>query len=395
LPLSEADYQRIWEDADQVRQWIDRMLKEFPELFPQAMHDGKYWLDGYERESRKMPGVRLRRLRVPGTADVYTLRPSFVLPSLTGRVEDVEKGLYLLSWGVPAEALVFCFGRNGMYWQRLAMRLGNFSLAGSTVRDPQRLPQHLAADEYHTTVQGQKVYASVTAAEGVFLGLCLSASADEEALTESYGDFRREAQNVDPAYAPKTVNTDGWMATRAAWRNLFATATLIWCFLHGFLKIRDRSSRKHGELRSRVWEVYRATTKEAFLAALEELGVWSAVQKFSASLQEYVDKLIRLGPEYATAYEHPGCCRTSNPVDRRLNLMNRVVAAGRRLHGSLDAAERRLRGVALVINFRPFTKRHQRRCPWSCPAHRLNRRTYHNHWLHNLYVSASLGGFRR
>lgn len=398
LPLSQAEYQRIWEDTDQVRQWIDDLLLQFPELFPQAMRGGQYWLDGYERESRKMPGIRLRRIRIPGTNQVYTLRPSFVLPSMAGHVEEVEKGLYLLSWGVSAEAVVFCFGKDVMYWQRLALRLGNCSLAGTTVRDPSCLPQHLAADEHHTTVQGQKVYTSVTAAEGVFLGLALSAAADEQALTESYDDFRQEAQNVDPDYAPQTVNTDGWMATRAAWRKLFPTVALIWCFLHGFLKIRDRSSRKHGELRRRVWEVYRAPTQEAFLAALEELGVWSAAQKLSASLQEYVDKLIRLGPEYAAAYEHPDCCRTSSSIDRRLNLLNRVVVAGRRLHGSLDAAERRLRGVALLINFRPFTQRHrrpQRNCPWSSPAHRLNRRVYHDHWLHNLYVSASLGGFRK
>ena len=51
---------------------------------------------------------------------------------------------------------------------------------------------------------------------------------------------------VSAAYAPATVNTDGWKATQAAWRTLFPTVVVILCFLHGFLKIRDRCRKAFG-----------------------------------------------------------------------------------------------------------------------------------------------------
>jgi hypothetical protein len=37
----------------------------------------------------------------------------------------------------------------------------------------------------------------------------------------------------------------------------------VLCFLHGFLKIRDRC-RKARELHRRIWDVYRAATVEEF-----------------------------------------------------------------------------------------------------------------------------------
>ena len=72
-----------------------------------------------------------------------------------------------------------------------------------------------------------------------------------------------EARDVDPTYTPATVNTDGWKATQKAWRTLFSTIAVVLCFLHGFLKIRDRSRKDH-ELHRRIWEVYRAATKGEF-----------------------------------------------------------------------------------------------------------------------------------
>ena len=57
--------------------------------------------------------------------------------------------LLLLSLGTPVWAVRLGFGRDEMYWQRLVESLGRNSLVGTTVRDPDRLPEHLAADEHH------------------------------------------------------------------------------------------------------------------------------------------------------------------------------------------------------------------------------------------------------
>ena len=44
---------------------------------------------------------------------------------------------------------------------------------------------------------------------------------------------------------------------------------MVLCFLHGFLKIRDRC-RKARELHRRVWDVYRAATAEEFRRLMNE-----------------------------------------------------------------------------------------------------------------------------
>jgi hypothetical protein len=77
-----------------------------------------------------------------------------------------------------------------------------------------------------------------------------------------------------------------------------------------------------------------------------------------------------------------------------MNALYRLLYANRALHGHLKAAESRLRGWALLMNFRPFEPQTRRRSGYQSAAHRLNKMKYHDDWLHNLYISASLGGLR-
>jgi hypothetical protein len=136
------------------------------------------------------------------------------------------------------------FGRSPMYWYRLERSLGRFSLVGTTIQAAERLPRHLVADEKHTALiehKTRKVYLAATAGSGCCLGMALAETAGADDLTKAYGVFRDEARCLDPEYRPETVNTDGWAATQAAWRTLFQGVTLILCFLHAFLKIRERA----------------------------------------------------------------------------------------------------------------------------------------------------------
>jgi hypothetical protein len=94
-------------------------------------------------ESKKLPGVRLRRIALKaGDADgktpVYTLTPSFVLPSMTGFTDEIEKALFLGGFGVPFWALTYVFGWNDVYWYRLTERLGRDDAVGTTLKDPAR-----------------------------------------------------------------------------------------------------------------------------------------------------------------------------------------------------------------------------------------------------------------
>lgn len=390
IPMTPEVYDRIWNDAGEVRRFLEPLIRALPELFPAGIEDG-FQLSGRLPESEKMPGIRLRQLRVQEQA--YTLRPSFVMSYMTGTVEELEHPLLLLSFGVPCWLVTKVFGHNDMFWQRHLERLGRNSLVGSTVRVAERLPTHLVADEHHADWCGEKGYVAVTAGGGCLLGVALAEAADEAHLTQAYGQFAAEAREVQPDYAPKTVNTDGWFATQNTFQALFATIAVVLCFLHGFLKIRDRCRKAH-ELHQRIWEVYRANTAVEFQTQMAAFRAWFDPGSWPAAVREMVAKLCQRESEYAVAYAHPGCHRTSNLVDRLMNRLTRLLYSGRGLHGHQHSSASRLRGWALLHNFRPFAPRSGRPREYQSPAHRLNGKQYHEHWLHNLQVSASLAGLR-
>ena len=49
--------------------------------------------------------------------------------------------------------------------------------------------------------------------------------------------------------------------------------------------------------------------------------------------------------------------------------------------------------LGVVEELRPFEPQTRRRTGYRIATHRLNKEKYHDNWLHNLYISASLGGF--
>jgi hypothetical protein len=389
--MTRPQYDDLWHQTDRLRAFLAGWAEAAPELFPAGFDQG-YRLHGLGRESRKLPGVKLRKI-VLADGTSYWLRPSFVTGYMTGTVDELAYPLLLAAHGVPPWLLTIGFGHSDMYWYRIIERLGRNSLVGTTVRDAARLPAHLAADEHHADWAGQKGYVATTVGGGCVLGVALTASADDVHLQEAYGVFAAEARDVEPEYAPETVNTDGWAATRNAFRAWFPKIAVVLCFLHGFLKIRDRCRKAH-ELHRRIWDVYRAATAEEFRRLMDEFQRWSETRTWTASVSEMLTKLWNKTESYVVAYDHPGCHRTSNAVDRPMNRLCRLMYASRGLHGHQGTSELRLRGWALLLNFRPYARRSNRPRAHDSPAHRLNGKRYHEHWLHNLMASTSLMGFR-
>lgn len=390
IPMTQELYNEIWHDAAQVRQYLENWMKQSPEVLPAEISSG-YSLTGCLPESKKLPGVRLRQLKT--TQGTYTLRPSFVMSYMSGTVCELEHPLLLLSLGVPYWAITLIYGRDEMYWHRHLERLGRNSLAGTTIRVPNQLPQHLVADEHHADWCGEKGYIAFTAGNGCILGLALSPKADEAHLTPAYEVFATEARDIAPDYGPQTVNIDGWQATKNAFTHLFTSITPILCFLHGFIAIRDRSRKEHG-LHQEIWDLYRSENAEDFRQNMAQFREVCQKGNWSKPVMEKIDKFCNRVEQYAVSYQHPDCHRTSNLVDRLMNRLTRVLYDNRGIHGHLMSSERRLRGWALLQNFRPFAPRSGMERPYQSPAHRLNQKQYHSHWLHNLQVSASLAGKR-
>ena len=194
------------------------------------------------------------------------------------------------------------------------------------------------------------------------------------------------------------MSVDGWASTHQAWLTLFPLVALIRCFLHGWLNIRSRGKLNESfrELSKQVWECYHAPSRWSFTQRLRRLREWARRRGVSAWLLEQVEKLCGRSKEYAEAYSHPDCHRTSNMLDRVMRSMNRYFDDGLHLHGGVEACDRHCRAWALIYNFKPWNPATVRANDgWRSPAERLNRHRYHHDWLQNLLISASLGGFRR
>jgi hypothetical protein len=400
IPIDQDTYERILGDAPAFRQYVDQMISQYPEVFPRAIGAG-YWLHDVLPASKKLPAVRLRRIKLTAPAadarTVFTIAPSFVLPYMTGYADEVEKALYLRKFGVPYAALTYVFGRNDDYWYRLENHLGRNSIVGTTVKTPEKLPTDLLADEKHTRLNGAPAYIATTVGDDCILGASVTLSADTDALTQGYTPFQTEARQVDAAYQPKTVNTDGWTPTQQAWQSLFPLITTILCFLHAFLKIQACSKRLQElfpEIQRRVWDAYHASDAATFLAKVADLQTWAKLTLPAGAALEAVLKLCAKAPLYAQAYAYPTAHRTSNMLDRHMDLLDRYLYSMRYFHGDLMAAEYSVRAWALLHNFTPYGTRAQVADQYQSPAHKLNGYTYHANWLQNLQVAASMGGVR-
>ena len=394
LPFSQEVYSACVKNSEDFRIYIDRQIEQFPELFPAEINQGYLMKDIYHPKKQPEP---TRRIEISGIA--YTIRPSFLMPYNTGVVEEIEKPLFLRKFNVPFWALSYVFGKYPMYWYRLEQSLGRNSIVGTTVRNPDDIPEHLAADEKHTRILGDKVYVATTVGNQCILGAAAAEDAGEQSLQDAYQVFKDEAQCIKPSYAPTTVNMDGWKATRNAWKFLFTSVVIICCFLHIFIKIRDRTKKKYkdifDEAATKLWDCYEAETKAKFVQRVRRLVEWCKKNNIPFVISKPIEKLRQNIALYKVAYDYPEAHRTSNMVDRLMQRMDRHLFSTQYFHGSIAAAELSIRGWALIHNFAPYNPRTVKNLNgFKSPAERLNQFRYHSNWLSNLSISASLGGYR-
>lgn len=182
----------------------------------------------------------------------------------------------------PSGALATVFGHDAMWWYRLYISLGKQSIVSTSVYNLESLPRDLLADEHHIKIRGEKAYVATTVGENCFLGMEVSSNANEASLEKAYGVFKEEVLSLDADYQPNSVNTDacpetsvGWWATQNAWKKLFPTIAVIECFLHAFLKVRDRATKKMNDYfntaADKIWNCYRTESKRQ-LAQSRGLG---------------------------------------------------------------------------------------------------------------------------
>jgi len=394
LPFaSETEYQEKMADKKTYRKYLNSSYQKYPELFPLDMKKG-YTFCGFIKSKKQE--IAMRRIKLKTTQEVYQIRPSFMMPYMIERTEQVEKALYLRKWGVPFDALAYVFGRNPMFWYRAYLTLGKPSIVGTTIKSADLLPKDLLADEKHTWINGDKIYAATTVAQGCLLGVGIAESVGADDLASAYQDYKEEALAIDPNYQPETVNTDGWLPTQQAWQQLFPTITTILCFLHAFLKIEKRAKRFQdlfAMLSEKAWDIYHSDNRGQFAQRIRRLREWASDNIPAGDLLAKVLELCANSKLFQLAFDYPRAYRTSATLDRLMNYQDRILYAAQYFHGTLHSAKLYLRAASLLWNFHPYGARTRSDFPnRHSPFEDLNGFSYHDNWLHNFLIASSLAG---
>ena len=386
LPIRQEEYDKIIGSPPKFRAWIDKQYRLNPELFPETFEKG-YKLHGKSISDKT--GVMTRRIKWRN-GQAWTVHPGFIMPSMTGYTEDVAKALYLRKYGVPYDGLVYVFGKDENYWYRIETRFGNKNIVATTVKTVE-IPKDVLADEHHSWMNGDKIAIATTVTHGVVLGAEVCPGFSKEELKEGYGVFKAEAKQVEPEYVPSTVNTDGWGGTIGAWLALFPMVVVIRCFLHAWLRIRERGKKLANffELGEKVWNVYYSATKSVMGQRIRRLREWS-MKQLSGVVQEKTLDLCDKQVEWSLWYENENSYTTSNELDRLMRSQNRYFDRGQHFHGTLASANLRSRSWAILHNYWDWgrkTRAENDGC--RCPAERLNGKRYAENWLENLLVATS------
>jgi len=389
LFITQEKYEQIVRQPMQFRAWIDKEYRLHPELFPEHFN-GKYSL--HDHTTSEKTGLMTRRIELnKGEKDeAWSVLPSFMMPYMTGYTEEVARALYLRKWGIPYEGLVYVFGRDENYWYRMETRFGRLNIVATTVKTAE-IPVDLLADEHHSKINGDKVAIATTVTNGVVLGAEVCSGFTKDELKAGYEVFAMEAKSVEPEYVPSTVNTDGYAATIGAWLALFPTAILLRCFLHAWLRIRDRSKTLANffELGEKVWDVYYSTTRRMMSQRIRRLRDWAMKNVSGVVLEKTLD-LCDKQAEWSLWYDHENAYTTSNELDRLMRSQNRYFDRGQHFHGTLESANERSRAWAVLHNYWDWGKKTRKANEgYRCPAERLNKKRYADCWLENLLVATS------
>lgn len=93
IPCSTQQYEQVVDDPEAFRNLLDQQIRATPDLFPPEIQRGYRMKDTYT--SRKT-GWKLRRIELRNL-ECYLVRPSFLMPYLSGRTEDVQAPLFFAS----------------------------------------------------------------------------------------------------------------------------------------------------------------------------------------------------------------------------------------------------------------------------------------------------------
>jgi hypothetical protein len=116
VPLAESEDDRLLTDGAYARARLETCSEDCPALFPDALPWGDAFC-GCPEPSSTQPR-RGRRMRLAQGRPVLTVAPALVMPSRTGRPQEVDHAVFLRRLPVPCGAIAAVCGRDPMYGYR-------------------------------------------------------------------------------------------------------------------------------------------------------------------------------------------------------------------------------------------------------------------------------------
>ena len=168
---------------------------------------------------------------------------------------------------------------------------------------------------------------------------------------------------------------------------------IIEYFLHVFLKIRNRATKKLAFFfdiaADKAWNCYRAETKRSLSQQLRRFREWWTLKNVPKSpMKEAISKLWTKKGSWMKHFDNPKAKRTSNMLDRLMRLMKKHKINSQMFHNDIEATTMNFRAVALIHNFAPSSPSTWKKEPnFKSPVARLNKKVYAQNWFENLIIS--------
>ncbi len=138
LPIEEGiDYEALVQDRESYRTYLNAQIAKHPELFPEGIEAG-YRFHGLVESSRQQ--LTTRRIYLPHQQSAYQIRPDFMMPYMSERVDVADKALYLKEHGISYDGIAYVLGQSERHWYTLLQGMGRVSIVGTTVTRAEGCP---------------------------------------------------------------------------------------------------------------------------------------------------------------------------------------------------------------------------------------------------------------
>ncbi len=112
-------------------------------------------------------------------------------------------------------------------------------------------------------------------------------------------------------------------------------------------------------------------------------------------MKDNILKLCKKKHKWLAHFDFAAAHKTSNMIDRKMRAMNRHANNSQMFHANVSSTSKNFRAFALLHNFSPSCiSAWDETCTLVSPAARLNECIYHDDWLNNLMIAASVAAFR-